>query len=377
MSDAHLEEGSLPRLIRFTETLRESGLRIGMLRIEGFLAGITTLGRASLYNVHLVGRATLCASPEDYEIFDRCFEQFFSDAADTPAEPTAAPTLRFHRFAAVGEAHAADPDGTEETRDLAVASADEVLRQRDFAAMTDAERDEILKLIAHLKVSAPMRRSLRYRPARRGAIAVKQTIRASLAAGGDAVEARYRKVRQRVRKCVFLLDVSGSMKPYSDALLRFALAAQLSNLRSTHVFAAGTRLTYLSSRNLGVAPEHAVESASRAIPDWHGGTRLGEQLRDFIDRWGQRGMARGAVVVIASDGFEQGDTILLEEQIGRLHRLAYRVIWCNPHKSTPGYEPLANGMRAALPHVDDFMPGRNVDELAELAKRIADCGSRR
>jgi uncharacterized protein len=166
---------------------------------------------------------------------------------------------------------------------------------------------------------------------------------------------------------VLIVDVSGSMSPYADVLLRFAHAAVRSAPRSTEVFSAGTRLTRVTRELRHREPDAAMTAVSEAIPDWSGGTRLGEELKEFLDHFGQRGMARGAIVVIASDGWERGDTTLLGEQMERLHRLAHRVVWSNPHKAQPGYEPLTGGMLAALPYVDDFVAGHSLAALEELA----------
>ncbi|NEA23138.1 vWA domain-containing protein, partial [Actinomadura bangladeshensis] len=164
---------------------------------------------------------------------------------------------------------------------------------------------------------------------------------------------------------------SGSMSPYADALLRFAHAAARSGGRDVEVFSAGTRLTRLTRELRHRDPDAAMAAATAAIPDWSGGTRLGEELKEFLDRFGQRGLARGAIVVIASDGWERGDAALLGEQMARLHRLAHRVVWANPHKARPGYEPLTAGMAAALPHVDDFTSGHSLAALEELARIVA------
>jgi uncharacterized protein with von Willebrand factor type A (vWA) domain len=170
---------------------------------------------------------------------------------------------------------------------------------------------------------------------------------------------------------VLLVDVSGSMAPYSDALLRFAHAAGMSPGRSLEVFTIGTRLTRITAELAARDADEAMAAAARAIPDWSGGTRLGELLQQFLDRWGQRGMARGAVVVIMSDGWERGDQTLLGEQMARLRRLAARVVWANPLKARPGYAPLAAGMAAALPHVDDFVEGHSLAALEHLAAVVA------
>ncbi|WP_345060151.1 VWA domain-containing protein, partial [Streptomyces rameus] len=170
---------------------------------------------------------------------------------------------------------------------------------------------------------------------------------------------------QRPRRVVLLVDVSGSMAPYADALLRFAHAAVRAG--RTEVFTIGTRLTRATRELSHRDPDLAMAALAAAVPDWRGGTRLGELLREFLNRWGQRGMARGAVVVLLSDGWERGDPELLGAQMRRLHGLAHQVIWANPRKARPGYAPLAAGMAAALPSVDAFVEGHSLAALERLA----------
>jgi uncharacterized protein with von Willebrand factor type A (vWA) domain len=213
-------------------------------------------------------------------------------------------------------------------------------------------------------------------PALRGTIDRGRTARVLLRHGGELDELRRHTRSVRPRRVVLLVDVSGSMAPYSDALLRFAHAAGQTAGRPLEVFTIGTRLTRITAELARRDPDEAMAAAAAAIPDWSGGTRLGELLQQFLDRWGQRGMARGAVVVVLSDGWERGDQAeqpgeLLGAQMARLHRLAHRVIWANPLKARPGYAPLAAGMAAALPHVDDFVEGHSLAALERLAAVVA------
>jgi len=170
---------------------------------------------------------------------------------------------------------------------------------------------------------------------------------------------------------VLLLDVSGSMAPYADALLRFGHAAVRRRPTLTEVFTVGTRLTRVTRALRHRDPDAALREAGQAIPDWHGGTRLAESVKAFLDRWGRRGTARGAVVVLCSDGWERGDPAQLAAQVARLSRLAYRLVWVNPHRGKPGYEPLAAGMAAVLPYLDDFVAGHSLAALEELVAVIA------
>jgi uncharacterized protein with von Willebrand factor type A (vWA) domain len=177
----------------------------------------------------------------------------------------------------------------------------------------------------------------------------------------------HRRRSPRPRRVVLLIDVSGSMSPYADALLRFAHAAVRARPASTEVFTIGTRLTRVTREMRLRDPDRALAASGSAIPDWSGGTRLGEVLKAFLDRWGQRGTARGAVVVVCSDGWERGGAELLGEQMARLRRLAHSVVWVNPHKGREGYEPLTSGMQAALPSVDHFVSGHSLAAFEELS----------
>ncbi len=187
---------------------------------------------------------------------------------------------------------------------------------------------------------------------------------------GEPFRRHWREPTTRNRRLVLLLDVSGSMEPYARALLRFVHAA-VAGRQKVEAFSLGTRLTRITRELSSRDPDIALRQTSTRVVDWSGGTRLGEGLRQFNDAWGQRGMARGAIVVILSDGWDRGDPAVLAEQMVRLHRVAHRVIWVNPLKVTPGYAPLARGMAAALPYVDAFVEGHSVAALEELARAIS------
>jgi uncharacterized protein with von Willebrand factor type A (vWA) domain len=255
------------------------------------------------------------------------------------------------------------------------ASDREVLRHRDVAQLTRAERDEVRRLLARLEPVGPPRRSRRFEPAHRGPIDAHRTVRHLLRGGGEPLRLLRHTHQRRPRRLVLLVDVSGSMAPYADALLRFAHVAARRR-PGTEVFTVGTRLTRISRELRRRDADIALAAAAKAVPDWSGGTRLGELLRAFLDRWGQRGMARGAVVVFASDGWERGDPQVLADQMARLRRLAHRVVWVNPHRGKPGFAPLTAGMAAALPHIDDFVSGHSVAAYEELAAVLSGEGSR-
>jgi uncharacterized protein with von Willebrand factor type A (vWA) domain len=255
---------------------------------------------------------------------------------------------------------------------LAVAGSPvEVLRHRDLAALSTVERDEVRRLVALLAPGAAPRRSRRRRAARRGRVDVRRTVRQALRHGGELGRLARHRRRTRPRRLVLLLDVSGSMTPYADALLRFGHAAVRRRPTLTEVFTVGTRLTRVTRALRHRDPDAALRAAGAAIPDWRGGTRLADSLRAFLDRWGQRGTARGAVVVVCSDGWERGDPAALAGQLDRLSRLAYRLVWVNPHRGKAGYQPLAAGMAAALPYLDEFVAGHSLAALEELVAVLA------
>jgi uncharacterized protein with von Willebrand factor type A (vWA) domain len=221
--------------------------------------------------------------------------------------------------------------------------------------------------MADLRFVGATRPSRRRKPAKkaRGRPDVRRTVRAALRTGGEPIERRYVAPVTRPRRVVLLLDVSGSMEPYSRAFVRFVHAAVIGRTR-VEAFALGTRLTRITRELSSRDPDAAVAAAARRVVDWSGGTRLGEGLRAFNETWGVRGMARGATVVILSDGWDRGAPDLLGEQMARLARVAHRVIWVNPLKATPGYAPLAQGMAAALPAVDAFVEGHSLAALERL-----------
>jgi uncharacterized protein len=347
----------------FARTLRAAGVGADPERVQAMVGALSHLDMLDARDVYWAGRLTLCADPADLPRYDRCFGAYFSGKSAS-VRRTSSPPVTVVR-------HASTPGtgGEEKPGDvtLATASEIEVLRLRDVARLSDAERAEVHRLLALLDDVSAQRRSRRFTARHRGRLDPHRTVRSILRRGGEISTLYHRAHRTRPRRVVLLVDVSGSMSPYADVLLRFAHAAVRSAPRTTEVFSAGTRLTRVTRELRHREPDTAMAVVSSAIPDWSGGTRLGEELKEFLDRFGQRGMARGAVVVIASDGWERGDATLLGEQMARLHRLAHRVVWSNPHKAQPGYEPLTAGMLAALPHVDDFVAGHSLAALEELA----------
>ena len=350
-------------------------------RSQAYLDAVAVVGLDDRAATRAAGRATLCASPDDLERHDRIFEEWFrADTATTEERPTR-PRLRAPApvLASVDAVDDLDSgDGTDPVR--AAASAAEILRHRDVATLDPDERALLAALFATLPVVPPTRRAVRRTPHLRGEVDASRTLRASLRRLGEPARIHRRRRAVRARRVVLLVDVSGSMSGYADALLRLAhriatgsrdgRSATSSTTGGVEVFSVGTRLTRLTRPLHLRDADRAIAAAGAVVPDWSGGTRLGETVKAFLDRWGQRGMARGAVVVVFSDGWERGDVRLLADQVARLRRIAHRVIWVNPHRGKAGYAPVQQGVVAVLPHVDAFLAGHSLATFAELVKEI-------
>ena len=362
----------LAGLVGFATALREAGVPAGPQRVQAYLDAVGRVDLADVGQLYWAGRVTLCADPDDLPRYDDAFAQWF--AAEPPA--AGAVTVRKPqqaRMAAMSSKPAPGGESDSSPDQLKVAASDsELLRQRDLAELTAAERRHLRELLAVLRPVPPSRNSLRQRAAKRGALDPDRTLRGMLAGGGEPVRLAHRRRSTRPRRVVLLLDVSGSMSPYADALLRFAHVVVRSAPGNVEVFTLGTRLTRVSRQLRQRDPERAMLSAAQAVPDFAGGTRLGETLRVFLDRWGQRGVARRAVVVVFSDGWERGDPALLGEQLARLRRLAHAVIWVNPHAGREGYAPVQSGIAAALPHLDRLLAGHSLATLERLLVEIRD-----
>jgi len=356
--------------VGFAHALREAGLGVTSDRTQAFVEAVTVLGPDRRHDVYWSGRATLCADPDDLGVYDQVFAAWFS-----PHEPRlrtrTQPPPRVVVQAALEDADEGSVGSSEDTQEVAmVASRAETLRHRDVAALSAGERAEVARMFDRLEVRVPLRRSPRRTPHRRGDLDPTRTLRDQLRRAGEPGPLRFRAPRRRPRRVVLLIDVSGSMSAYADSLLRVAHRLVAVSPRDVEVFTLGTRLTCVTAALRVRDPEDALAAAGATVPDWSGGTRLGEVLRAFVDRWGQRGMARGAVVVIASDGWERGDPVLLGTQVERLRRLAHRVLWANPHRGRPGYAPVQGGIAAVHPHLDALVAGHSLAAFQALLDEV-------
>lgn len=367
--------------VAFARVLRGAALKVPTDSVLAFVEALGTLGVGQRADVYWAGRATLVRHPEDIALYDTAFAAFWDGMQHAPTEGGEPEQIDLATDQSPDDPDDPDePDRPEDDDDRPTValrwSTVEVLRHKDFATYTETELRDAQLLMQELRFIGPPRRSFRLRPDRRGRRPdLRATMRASLRAAGEPIDRRWREPGDRLRRLVLLLDISGSMEPYARAMLRFAHAA-VSGRQKVEAFAIGTRLTRMTKELESRDPDTALARAGTRVHDWSGGTRLGECLRAFNDQWGVRGMARGAIVVILSDGWDRGDPDLLAEQMRRLRRVCHQVVWVNPLKVTPGYAPLARGMAAALPFVDDFVEGHSLAAMQELARVIADNRSR-
>jgi uncharacterized protein len=366
------------RLAVLAASMRAGGARVGVDELLGAHRALGAVDPARPDEAYFALRAALCSRREDLDAFEAAFAALFARRAE-PAPP--APEA-LDEVASLALPRVAVPDSRLRA-DLEVGIAPaawsdvELLREKDFADYTDAERRQARRLMARLAAGGPLRPSRRTRPApRRGSPPhaarpdLRRTLRASLRHAGDPLERHWREPSQRQRPVVLVCDVSGSMEPYARMLLQY-MQACVAARRRVEAFVFGTSLTRVTAELAGRDPDRALARAARAAPDWSGGTRIGEALARLNREHGRR-VGRGAIVVVLSDGWDRGEPELLESEMRRLSHCAHRLVWLNPLKAHPGYEPLTRGMQAALPHVDSFLAGNSLASLDELAAMMED-----
>ena len=361
--------------VGFISLLRSLGVNVPIGSVIVFQQALGKVGIGKRENVYWAGRTALIVDPEDIPIYEYAFQTFWEGLIDFPEEGHLS-----HRkmTLATDDGLTGEEDAAEQSQDGRDVinlrySPSEILREKDFAQYTSEELCEAYELMKNMGLLGGLRQSRRKITSKRKSQHpdLRRTIRNSLRTDGEPVRQQFFETGDRQRRVVFLLDVSGSMESYSRALLRFVQAAVVGR-RQVEVFTLGTRLTRitreLSSRNL----DRAVTASSNAVQDWSGGTQLGETLRKFNNDWGQRGIARGSTVVILSDGWDRGDASVMSEQMHRLKKVSHQIIWVNPLKASPGYEPLAQGMAAALPYIDRFVEGHSLNSLSDLAHILSE-----
>jgi uncharacterized protein len=406
--------------------LRTAGLPAGPDRSERLAGALAVIGATTIEQLHACALATMVSGPNQIDAFERVFNEMFgagpagprppevtapqqnmivesAERADDPAEETRAagadelpPDLAGldEALAAGGREGEGDQDPGDDSDERVpavrrVASMTERLRERDFAQLSPAELAQLATLMRELVIAVPPRRTRRYRPKKDGArLDMRRTMRQATRTGGEPVRIARRAVRTRQRRLVVLCDISGSMEPYARAILQLMYVAARSSGAAggggsgfsgpsrdatrprTEVFTFATRLTRLTPFLAAASPETMLARAGEAAPDWAGGTRIGAALRDFNDRYAVRGMGRGAVILIISDGWETGDPALLGAQMARLHRIAYRIVWANPRTQSERYRPEVGGMAAAWPYCDAVVSAHNFAALGELLEAL-------
>jgi uncharacterized protein len=260
-------------------------------------------------------------------------------------------------------------DGEEEQAQLGLMASDaEALRRKSFAACTPEELAALRRIMTRIRLTPPKRRTRRTCAARSGRTPdLRRTVRDSMRAVGEPAELRWRRRKVKLRPLILILDISGSMADYSRNLLQFAYSAKRASAR-VEVFCFGTRLTRITKPLGRRRPDEALEQAGQAVLDWEGGTRIGDSLDAFVREWGRRGLARGGIVVICSDGLDRGDPDILATAMERLSRQCHRLVWMNPHKGNDAaFRPSTLGMMVAAPHVDLMLSGHDLNSLEELA----------
>jgi uncharacterized protein with von Willebrand factor type A (vWA) domain len=372
----------LELLVGFGRFLRQQGLVVGTGRILTFCRAVQALAPVDRSSVYWAGRCSLVSRHQDFDLYDRAFVNYFGRSlleetlsslltSAMPAPPSAVADEGAEPELVSSWGEPGDETDEGEASVALVASTHELLRSKSFHALDEHERAEARRLIHRLAVKASLKRSRRLRPAARGrAFDLRRTLRSSLATQGEPFRRARRSRRLKPRPLLLLLDVSGSMAAYSRALLQFGHSAALAGQR-VEVFCFGTRLTRITRALKGKDPDEALDDVAELVQDWSGGTRIGASIRRLLEDFGQHTSIRGSVVVLCSDGLERDDPQLLADQMARLSRLAYRVVWVNPLKGDPRYQPLARGMAAALPHVDVFVPGHNLASLEALGEVMA------
>jgi uncharacterized protein with von Willebrand factor type A (vWA) domain len=408
--------------------LRIAGLPAGPDRSERLAAALTVMRATTIAELHACALATIVSGPGQIDTFERVFNEMFgsglpgtrrpevtapqqnmivesAERSDSPegddGQAASADELP-PELAGLDEALAAagarereadsadDAEGEEGVPAVRrVASMTERLRSRDFAQLTLAELSQLAALMRELVIAVPPRRTRRYRPKKDGArLDMRRTMRQATRTGGEPVRIARRAVRVRQRRLVVLCDISGSMEPYARAILQLMYVASRSSGATggggpgfsgpsrdatrprTEVFTFATRLTRLTPFLAAASPETMLARAGEAAPDWAGGTRIGATLREFNDRYAVRGLGRGAVVLIISDGWETGDPALLGAQMARLHRIAYRIVWANPRTQSERYRPEVGGMAAAWPYCDAVVSAHNFEALGDLLEAL-------
>jgi uncharacterized protein with von Willebrand factor type A (vWA) domain len=390
-----------PLVAALSERLRDAGLPVTPAHATDSARALALVAPITRRRLYWTMRAVFVSDQAQLKAFDAVFFAVFAqrldaedfeaqDAQTAAAPPDERPSTDHHSSPRDPSEQAPrrvpstsaprDRESGEQAEDeielpVAIAHDEEVLASKSFDALSPEELTQLYRLMSRLELATPLRRTRRSEAARHGErIDLRRTLRASLRSGGDPIRLARRRRRTARRRLVMLCDISGSMEPYARAYLQFLTCAAGSG-PNAEAFVFATRLTRLTRALALRNPERAIQRAAAAAPDWSSGTRIGDALRAFNDRHGRRGMARGAVVVIISDGWERGDPMLVGREMERLSRLAHRIVWVNPRLSARDFTAQTGGMLAALPYCDAIVSGHSYEALGEVVEAIRQCAA--
>ena len=365
-----------PTLVGFTTALRSAGVTVGSGDVLTYCAAATVVDVTDLVDLYWAGRCTLLTGREQVPVYHRTFVSYF--LGDHDGAPGAASFPAVSRAEALGTLEIAETERLgeeqqEQQAELGYAAAKaSTVKVKSFAACTPEELAALRRILRTMQLAPPRRRTRRTAPIRHGRLLdLRRTVRESMRLHGEPGALHRRRRRLRTRRLVLLLDVSGSMADYSRNLVQFAHTSARAADR-VEVFCFGTRLTRVTRELEHRRPDLALDRAAAAVTDWEGGTRIGQCLDDFVRRWARRGLTRGAIVVVCSDGLDRGDPELLESAMQRLQRLCHRIVWLNPHLGErAGVTPDTLGMMAARPYVDELLSGHDLASLSAFARVLA------
>lgn len=363
-------------LVEFGDELRNAGVVVGTNDTMTYVEAVSLINPADLIDVYWAGRGTLVNRKDQIPVYNRIFQKFFLDveaAADSELKSMMRATTA---LSATLEVPSPDPGQGEESKEEEaqlgyMASGAQVWRNKAFAACTDQELATIRRIVSDIRLTPPRRRTRRTLSSKNGPrFDPRRMALETMRSHGDPIKLFKQQRRLRIRPLVFILDVSGSMSDYSRNLLQFAYSARRA-ADKVEVFCFGTRLTRITKSLDRRKPDDALNLAAAAVFDWDGGTRIGESLNQFIKRWGRRGLSRGSIVVICSDGLDRGDPALLESSMEKLSRLCHRIVWMNPHKGDEAnFKPNSLGMMVADPFIDEIYSGHNLASLEQFAENL-------
>lgn len=362
-------------LVDFGHELRAAGISLGSDDVLTYCAAAAVLDPSDIVDLYWAGRTSMISRHEQIPLYDRLFRRFFLDENDSAPDSRRVAIKIVSSTEAVLEIPEPDPseDHLEERESKLglMASDAEIVRNKSFAACTPEELAALRRIMTRVRLTPPRRRTRRNTSARAGQrLDLRRTIRETMRTHGEPAHLLWLRRRLRIRPLILILDVSGSMSDYSRNLLQFAFTAKRASDR-VEVFCFGTRLTRITRALERRRPDDAMEHAAHSVFDWDGGTRIGASLDDFVRKWGRRGMSRGAIVVICSDGLDRGDPAVLESAMERLARLCHRIVWMNPHKGNAhDFVPNTLGMMVAMPYIDIVLSGHSLRSLEEFAAML-------